>query len=117
MTDFFKNIPAITYVGPDSDIEFGYRHYNKDEVILGKPDGGPSALCDRLVAQLRLEGGDPFGGPDLPAPLAPAGFDEDGKIKADVAFEMFQLLGVPFYCWHDADVRPETGNFATTCGR
>jgi xylose isomerase len=25
------------------------------------------------------------------------------KLKADVAFEMFDILGVPFYCFHDAD--------------
>ncbi len=34
------------------------------------------------------------------------------KLKADVAFEFFQLLGVPFYCFHDADVRPEGKTFA-----
>ena len=34
------------------------------------------------------------------------------KLKADVAFEMFAILGQPFFCFHDADVRPETGNFA-----
>ena len=33
------------------------------------------------------------------------------KLKADVAFEFFQLLGVPFYCFHDADVRPEGRDF------
>ena len=34
------------------------------------------------------------------------------KLKADVAFEFFSLLGTPFYCFHDADVRPEGKNFA-----
>jgi hypothetical protein len=28
-------------------------------------------------------------------------------MKADVAFEMFDILGQPFYCFHDADMRPE----------
>ncbi len=37
---------------------------------------------------------------------------ELAKLKADVAFEMFQILGVPYYCFHDADVRPEGANFA-----
>ena len=56
MTDFFKDIPAVTYVGPNSDVEYGFRHYNKDEVILD--DAGnrmfvcsDSAYCgDRRVA-------------------------------------------------------------------
>lgn len=29
------------------------------------------------------------------------------KRKADVAFEFFQKLGVPYYCFHDVDVSPE----------
>jgi xylose isomerase len=37
---------------------------------------------------------------------------EAAKLKADVAFEFFQLLGTPYYCFHDADVRPEGRNFA-----
>ena len=34
------------------------------------------------------------------------------KLKADVAFEMFSALGAPYFCFHDADVRPEGANFA-----
>ena len=34
------------------------------------------------------------------------------KAKADAAFELFQILGVPFYCFHDVDVRPEGASFA-----
>lgn len=34
------------------------------------------------------------------------------KLKADVAFEFFSLLGSPYYCFHDADVRPEGKTFA-----
>jgi xylose isomerase len=41
-----------------------------------------------------------------------AGLDGLAKLKADVAFEMFSALGAPFYCFHDADVRPEGSNFA-----
>mgnify|MGYP000032258575 FL=1 len=38
---------------------------------------------------------------------------EAAKLKADVAFEMFQILNVPYFCFHDADVRPEGNDFAT----
>ena len=34
------------------------------------------------------------------------------KLKADAAFEMFEILDVPFFCFHDADVRPEGDSFA-----
>ena len=27
-------------------------------------------------------------------------------MKADAAFELFRVLGLPFFCWHDADIAP-----------
>ena len=36
MTDFFKGIPKIKYEGPESQNDFAFRHYNADEVVLGK---------------------------------------------------------------------------------
>ena len=37
---------------------------------------------------------------------------KQAKLKADTAFEMFNILDVPFFCFHDADVRPEGNNFS-----
>ena len=34
------------------------------------------------------------------------------KLKADVAFELFDLLDVPFFCFHDVDVAPEGATLA-----
>jgi xylose isomerase len=42
---------------------------------------------------------------------------EHAKLKADVAFEMFSLLGTPYFCFHDADVRPEGTNFSESASR
>jgi len=112
MTDFFKGIPAITYVGPNSDIEFGYKHYNKDEIVLGKRMEDHLRFAIAWWHSFAWEGGDPFGGQTFERPWHPQDSMKTARIKADVAFEMFRILGVPYYCWHDADVRPETGNFA-----
>ena len=58
-------------------------------------------------------GGDPFGGETFlrpwhhgPDPMALA------RAKADVAFELFRLLDVPFFTFHDADVAPEGQSLA-----
>ena len=32
---------------------------------------------------------------------------EKAKLKADVGFELFELLGVPFFSFHDRDMAPE----------
>ncbi len=37
---------------------------------------------------------------------------EKAKLKADVAFEMFELLGVPFFTFHDRDIAPEGATLA-----
>ena len=37
---------------------------------------------------------------------------DTAKIKADAAFELFDILGQPYFCWHDADIRPEGDSFA-----
>ena len=42
---------------------------------------------------------------------------ELAKLKADAAFEMFRILGVPFFCFHDADVRPEGADFVENTAR
>ncbi len=52
------------------------------------------------------EGGDPFGGMTLERPWHPQDNMANARLKADVAFEMFDLLDVPFFCWHDLDLRP-----------
>ena len=39
---------------------------------------------------------------------------EGARQKAQVAFELFRLLDVPFFCFHDRDIAPEGGSLAET---
>lgn len=90
------------------DEPFAYRWYDKDRVVLGR----------RMEDQLRLAacywhsfvgtGTDPFGDPTFARPWHGSGDTlEQALHKADVAFEMFQVLGVPFFTFHDRDIAPE----------
>ena len=111
MTDFFKGIPAVKYEGPNSTNEFAFRHYNPDEVVMGKRMEDHLRFAVAYWHSFAWPGGDPFGGQTFERPW----FGETmalAKLKADVAFEMFDILGAPFYCFHDADVRPEGATFA-----
>jgi xylose isomerase len=111
MTDFFKGIPAIRYEGPESANEFAFRHYNPDELVLGKRMEDHLRFAVAYWHSFAYQGNDPFGGQTFERPW----FGDEmalAKLKADVAFEMFDLLGVPFFCFHDADVRPEGTDFA-----
>ena len=37
MSDFFKGLDKVKYEGPESTNPFAFRHYDPDEVVLGKP--------------------------------------------------------------------------------
>lgn len=116
--EFFPTVPSkIEYKGPGSTDPLSYRHYNADEVILGKT----------MKEWLRFSvcwwhtftgggGSDPFGGPTLQRPWED-GVDDPialAKRRIDVAFELFTKLGVPFYTFHDVDVAPEGATLEET---
>ena len=111
MTDFFHGIPKIAYEGPDTENEFAYRHYNPDQVVLGKRLEDHLRFAVAYWHSFAWPGGDPFGGQTFQRPWF-GDTMELARLKADVAFEMFDILGVPFFCFHDADVRPEGATFA-----
>ena len=113
MTGYFSGIEPVRYAGPDAEADLAYRHYDPDAVVMGK----------RLEEHLRFAvawwhsfawpGTDPFGGQTFQRPWFGDSM-EAAKAKADAAFELFAILGQPFFCFHDADVRPEGASFAET---
>lgn len=111
MTDFFQGIPQIQYEGPQTDNEFAFRHYNPDERVMGKSLKEHLCFAVAYWHSFAWEGGDPFGGRTFERPWFGSQMAL-AKLKADVAFEMFDILGVPYFCFHDADMRPEGQNFA-----
>tara|TARA_R110002051_G_scaffold150280_2_gene222915 strand:- start:14030 stop:15331 length:1302 start_codon:yes stop_codon:yes gene_type:complete len=111
MTNFFKDIPLIKFEGAASENDFAFRHYDAEEVVMGKKMKDHLRFAAAYWHSFAWPGGDPFGGQTFERPWFGGGMDA-AKMKADVAFEMFQILGVPYYCFHDADVRPEGASFA-----
>jgi xylose isomerase len=120
-TGFFGDIGEIRHEGPDSDNPLAFRHYDPDEVVLGKrmEDHLRFAVC--YWHTFVWPGGDPFGGQTFERPWFASGGAGDtieaARLKADVAFEMFALLGVPFFTFHDADVRPEGATLRESIAR
>jgi xylose isomerase len=111
MTDFFKGLSQIKYEGADSKNPLAFRHYNKDEMVAGKTMEAhirPAIAYWHTFAQ---EGGDPFGGRTFDRPWFDKGL-EGAKLKAEVAFEFFDLIDAPFFCFHDVDIAPEGATLA-----
>ncbi|MFY0680169.1 MAG: xylose isomerase [Thalassovita sp.] len=111
-TGFFEGIDKVVYEGADSANPMAFRHYNPEEVVMGKTMKEHLRFAVAWWHSFAWEGGDPFGGRTFERPWYPQDDMGRAKLKADAAFEMFDILDAPFYCWHDLDLRPDQGNFA-----
>jgi xylose isomerase len=114
--EYFTSISKIQFNpnAPKTDA-LVFRHYNADEVVLGKKmkDWLRFAVC--CWHTFCWEGNDPFGNAtfarswnSLPDPL------DRAKAKIKAAFELFSKLGVPYYTFHDRDVAPEGADLQET---
>ncbi|UWR16016.1 xylose isomerase [Sulfitobacter sp. M368] len=109
MTTFFEDLSPLRF-DPDAN-GLAFRHYDPDEMIMGKRMEDHLRFSVAYWHSFAWPGGDPFGGQTFERPWFGDTMDL-ARMKADVAFEMFDLLNVPFFCWHDADIRPEGATFA-----
>jgi xylose isomerase len=109
---FFDAIAPVRYEGPDSSNPLAFRHYNPDEMLRGRRMEEHLRFAVAYWHSFAWEGGDPFGGPTFARPWHPQDDMGRAKLKADIAFDMFDILGQPYFCWHDADIRPEGATFA-----
>ena len=116
MTAFFQDIPPIVYQGPEAEGAFAFRHYNPDEALNGKSMADHLRFSVAYWHSFAWPGTDPFGGATFQRPWF-GDTMELARLKADIAFEMFRILGQPFFCFHDADVRPEGDSFAQSRAR
>jgi xylose isomerase len=110
---FFEIDRPIGYEGPDSANPLAFRWYQPDRVVLGKrmEDHLRFAVC--YWHSFCWPGSDPFGGPTFVRSWMESGDPmAQARLKAEVAFEMFRLLGAPFFTFHDRDIAPEGATLA-----
>ena len=111
---FFTAHEPIRFEGPQSANPLAYKWYEADRKVLGKrmEDHLRFAVC--YWHSFVWPGGDPFGGETFLRPWMAPGGDamKQAQHKADVAFELYRLLGVPFFTFHDRDVAPEGATLA-----
>ena len=101
---------------PTSRRPFGYRWYDADRTVMGKrmEDQLRFAVC--WWHTLVWPGSDPFGGETFMRPWHAVGGDlmAQAERKVAIGFELFRLLGVPFFTFHDRDVAPEGATLRET---
>ncbi|MCX8586814.1 MULTISPECIES: xylose isomerase [unclassified Gilliamella] len=108
MKQYYDKIERINYEGTQTDNPFAFRHYNPSQIILGKTMAEHLRLSICYWHTFCWAGTDMFGSSSFQYPWQ-TGSDPlaNAKAKADVAFEFFYKMNVPFYAFHDVDVAPE----------
>ena len=112
-TRFFGALEPIRFQGTDATDPLSYRWYDKNRVVAGRTMAEHLRFAVCYWHSFCWPGGDPFGGETFLRPWM-HGVDpmEMAKAKADVAFDLFRLLDVPFFTFHDVDAAPEGANLA-----
>ena len=111
----FPKIRRIAYEGPSSVNPLAFRHYNPTEVIDGRSLKDHLRFSVAYWHAFRGTGGDPFGPGTIVRPWE-QGRDpvSIAKVRLDAAFEFFQKIESPFWCFHDRDIAPEGRSLAQT---
>ena len=104
----FPKIRRVSYEGPWSARALAFRHYDPDEVIDGRTMAQHLRFSIAYWHSFRGTGADPFGPGTIVRPWE-RGKDAMSVAKArmDAAFEFFQKIRAPFWCFHDRDIAPE----------
>ena len=106
--EYFPGISPIVYEGPESDNPLAFKAYDADRVVGGKTmrDHLRFSIC--YWHTFCADGGDPFGPGTRTYPwngrADRLGAAED---RLDAAFEFFDKMTVPYFCFHDRDLAPE----------
>jgi xylose isomerase len=118
MTEFFVDVAErIRYAGPDSDDPLSFRWYEPDRVVAGRTMAEHLRFAVCYWHSFTWDGFDIFGAGTLDRPwISPDAEPLSAAThKMAAAFEFFDKLGVPFYCFHDRDIAPEGSTFAESC--
>ena len=106
-------IPSIRFEGPKATKALAFRHYNPAEVIAGRTMKEHMRFSIAYWHSFRGTGSDPFGPGTITRPWE-KGTDaiSIAKARMDAAFEFFQKIQAPFWCFHDRDIAPEGRSLA-----
>ena len=108
MKHYYDQIERINYEGTQTNNPFAFRHYNPEQIILGKTMAEHLRFSICYWHTFCWAGTDMFGSGSFNYPWQSSADPlSNAKDKADVAFEFFYKMNVPFYAFHDVDVAPE----------
>ena len=111
----FSGFETVKYEGANSQAPLSYRWYDPNRVVMGKPLAQHMRFAIAYWHSLAMNGSDPFGAPTILRPWMASG--DPMKLahdKADAAFDLFRVLDLPFFTFHDRDIAPEGENLGAS---
>lgn len=115
MTEFFKDVEKVKFEGKDSDNPLAFKYYNSDEIVGGKTMKEHLRFAVAYWHTFQGIGTDPFGQGTAQRPWDNLTDVMDiAKAKVEANFEFCEKLGVPFFCFHDRDIAPESDTLRET---
>jgi len=112
MTDrIFESFAKVRYAGPDSDDPLAFRHYDAEKRVLGKSMAEHLRFAVCYWHSFAWGGNDMFGGPTFDRPWFNGALTSQAQaeLKLTNAFDFFERLGAPFFCFHDVDAMAAAG--------
>ncbi|RPD88217.1 xylose isomerase [Luteimonas sp. 100069] len=106
--EYFPGIGTIPFEGRDSDNPLAFKVYEADRRIGGKTMAEHLRFAVCYWHTFSNAGQDPFGPGTRRFPWEGGTPLAAAEAKVDAAFEFFTKLGVPYWCFHDVDLSPDS---------
>ncbi|BAC15075.1 xylose isomerase [Oceanobacillus iheyensis] len=104
---YFNEIGTIQYEGAKSDNPFAFKFYNPTESINGQTMEEHLRFGVAYWHTFTEDLSDPFGNGTAIRPWDKFNGMDLAKARVEAAFEFFEKLQIPYFCFHDVDIAPE----------
>lgn len=106
---FFHSIDKIQFEGVNSTNPLAFRYYDENQIVMGKTMKEHLRFAACYWHNFCWPGSDIFGEGTFDRPWIQAMGNQLtlAEQKADAAFEFFEKIGIPYFCFHDVDAAPE----------
>ncbi|QTN00463.1 xylose isomerase [Sediminibacillus dalangtanensis] len=111
---YFTDINKISFEGAKSTNPYAFKYYNPEEVVGGKTMEEYMRFAVAYWHTFTMDGSDQFGSGTMVRPWDKYSGMDLAKARVEAAFEFFEKLGVPYFCFHDVDIAPEGSTLRET---
>lgn len=111
---YFEKVNKVEFEGLQSTNKFSFKYYDPEKVVNGKTMRDWLRFSVAYWHTFTADGSDPFGAGTMIRPWDHLTGLDLAKARVEAAFELFEKLDVPYFCFHDVDIAPEGNNLKET---